>query len=115
MSTETTTRLVGDLAGIVGAEHVITDGEEREYFSRDLSFEKAEVAEIVAQPGSTEELAAVVQVAHQAGSPVVARGGGMSYTRGFTRSWRRSRAARPRSTTSGAGSVVRWRRIPSCW
>jgi FAD/FMN-containing dehydrogenase len=84
VSTETTPRLVDELAGIVGSEHVITDREEREYFSRDLSFERAEVAEIVVQPASTEELAAVVRVAHEAGSPAVARGGGMSYTRGFT-------------------------------
>jgi len=71
-------------AAIVGAEHVVTDAERRRYFSTDLSFEPTETASLVVAPGSPEELAALVRVAHEAGLPVVPRGGGMSYTKGYT-------------------------------
>jgi D-lactate dehydrogenase (cytochrome) len=84
VSISVTPTLLDELKGIVGDEHVITDQEEREYFSRDLSFEPYEVAAVVVQPASTEEVAAVVALAHRSSMPVVARGGGMSYTQGYT-------------------------------
>lgn len=71
------------LAGIVGAEHVASDEAQRSFFSNDLSFTAVEVASAVVAPGSPEEVAAIVRAAHEAGHPVVARGGGMSYTRTF--------------------------------
>jgi FAD/FMN-containing dehydrogenase len=84
MSVTTGTQIADTLKGIVGDEHVITDETERDYFSRDLSFEPYEVADVVVQPGSVEELQSVVREAHAAGLATVARGGGMSYTLGYT-------------------------------
>lgn len=71
------------LAGIVGAANVVTDDAGRAFYSNDLSYTQVETATVVVAPGSPEEVAAVVRVANEAGSPVVARGGGMSYTRTF--------------------------------
>lgn len=83
MSIETQSPIAQRLAAAVGAEHVIGD-ERVDYFSRDLSFERYEAAEVVVAPGSTEELAEVVRIACELGAAVVPRGGGMSYTRGYT-------------------------------
>lgn len=77
-------RAVNTLKGTLGEAFVITNLEERQYFSQDLSWEPLETAEIVVQPGSVEELATSVRVANAAGMAVVPRGGGMSYTKGYT-------------------------------
>ena len=71
------------LAGIVGAANVASDDAARTFFSTDLSYTQPEIATTVVAPGSAEEVAAVVRVANEAGHAVVARGGGMSYTRTF--------------------------------
>ena len=71
------------LATIVGAANVVTDDAGRAFYSNDLSYTDVETAVIVVAPGSPEEVAEVVRVANEAGCPVVARGGGMSYTRTF--------------------------------
>ncbi len=75
--------LFDKVAGIVGAEHVIRDASEREFFSTDLSMEAGETADLVVAPGSAEEVAAVVRVAGDAGVALAPRGGGMSYTHTF--------------------------------
>jgi len=80
----TTGTIVDELAGILGSEHVVTDEAGRDFYSADISFEPYATARVVAQPGSTEELAAVVAAANGAGLAVVPRGGGMSYTLGYT-------------------------------
>lgn len=71
------------IAAVVGADHCTADPAERRYYSTDLSFLPGEVAAVVVRPGSTDELAAAVRIAAEAGMAVVARGGGMSYTRGY--------------------------------
>jgi D-lactate dehydrogenase (cytochrome) len=71
------------LAGIVGAANVVSDDAGRAFYSTDLSYTQPEVAVTVVAPGSAEEVAEVVRVANEAGHAVVARGGGMSYTRTF--------------------------------
>jgi len=76
----TTTSLFEKLAGVVGPDHVLRDAGERNYYSTDLSMEAGEVAELVVQPSSAEEVAAIVRIASDAGHPIVPRGGGMSYT-----------------------------------
>lgn len=73
-----------DFAALVGAQHVLTAGDERAYYSTDLSFLPTEIADYVVQPGSVDELRGVVREAHAHGLATVARGGGMSYTRGYT-------------------------------
>lgn len=84
MSVQAGQKIAERLAQVVGADNVITDDDRLEYFSRDLSFERYERAEVVVAPGSTEELAEVVRAAGEAGCPIVPRGGGMSYTEGYT-------------------------------
>ncbi len=80
----TTETIVGAVTDIVGGEHVVADEESRHFYSADISFEAYEPAALVARPGSTEELAAIVERASAEGFAVVARGGGMSYTQGYT-------------------------------
>jgi FAD/FMN-containing dehydrogenase len=84
MSNTALASLANDFSAIVGSEHVLEDEGRRRFFSADLSLEPHEVAALVVAPGSTEELVAVVERANAAGMAVVARGGGMSYTLGYT-------------------------------
>ena len=42
-------RLVAELAGIVGREHVLADAGQREFYSRDLSFRPSPIAAAVVQ------------------------------------------------------------------
>lgn len=83
MAIDTGSQLTERLRAAIGAENVVEDATEREYYSYDLSQEPLELAEIIVRPGSPEEVAAVVREAHAAGIPVVPRGGGISYTQGF--------------------------------
>ena len=76
--------LIGQLKQIVGNDHVLTDPESRAFYSTDLSFRPREIAAAVIQPDSSEGLAQAVGAATGAGYAVVARGGGMSYTSGYT-------------------------------
>ena len=71
------------LGELLGPEHVLTGEDERRYFSTDLSFLPGELADCVILPDSTEGLAAALRLCASAGVPVVPRGGGMSYTRGY--------------------------------
>jgi len=70
------------LASIVGADRVIQDQAERAYLSQDAFWEDA-VAAVVVRPATKAALSAAVRAATDAGCAVVARGGGMSYTRGY--------------------------------
>ena len=72
------------LREIVGGEHIITDEQTRDYYSTDLSWRPREIAEVVIQPDTTEQLSQAVKTVTAAGMAVVARGGGMSYTSGYT-------------------------------
>mgnify|MGYP001344935675 CR=1 FL=1 len=62
------------IAAIVGGEYCTADPGERQFYSTDLSFLPGEIAALVVRPGSTDELAAAVTVAAEAGMAVVARG-----------------------------------------
>ena len=76
--------VAGELAGIVGAAHVITDPAECRVYSNDIFFwDESHVADVVVQPGSAVEVAAIVQVAAKRSLSVYTRGGGMSYTKGY--------------------------------
>ncbi len=79
-----TSRAIQQLQQLLGPEHVLLDEKERAFFSTDLSFRPREIAACVIRPGSTGELAEAVGVATRAGLAVVPRGGGMSYTSGYT-------------------------------
>ena len=72
------------LARILGTENVVTDETERRLLSTDMSMLPHEIADLVIKPANTEELAAALEIAARAGMAIVPRGGGMSYTRGYT-------------------------------
>jgi glycolate oxidase len=65
--------LLTELAGIVGAEHLLTSPEELVCYSYDGTFAE-ELPDAVISPASTQEVSAILQVAHRAGMPVIARG-----------------------------------------
>ena len=77
-------QLVSDFAAIVGPAAVLSGDDDLAYFSTDLSFEPLELADVVVRPASVEELQSVVRVAYERGLVLVPRGGGMSYTHGYT-------------------------------
>ena len=74
--------LIDTLKATVQHGSVVTDDQERAFFAQDV-FTSDLPAGVVVAPASTEELAAVVRAATQAGHAVVTRGGGMSYTSGY--------------------------------
>ncbi len=74
--------IIIQLRGICGAEHVLTDDADREFYAMDVySFREMPIA--VVQPGSVSELQDVTRIASAAGVALVPRGGGASYTDGY--------------------------------
>ncbi|WP_448581480.1 FAD-binding oxidoreductase [Thermaurantiacus sp.] len=80
---DATSAFLDRLAAIVGQANVLTREEDRRFYATDV-LRAAEVPVAVVRPGSVEELAAIVAAAHAAQAPVVVRGGGASYTDGYT-------------------------------
>jgi D-lactate dehydrogenase (cytochrome) len=78
------TQLIQQLQQIMGPAHVLLDEKDRAFYSQDLSFRPFSVATAVIQPADTDELSSAVAASTRAGYAVVARGGGMSYTSGYT-------------------------------
>jgi len=74
-------RLVDALAA-TGVE-VFSDAATLDFYAHDVFARGADLAAVV-RPSDTAQLAAVVVAATRAGHAVVARGGGMSYTGGYT-------------------------------
>lgn len=74
--------VVAQLGEIVGAEHLLLDEADREFYAQDV-YNAAPPPIAVARPGTTEQLAAVVRACTERGVAVVPRGGGMSYTDGY--------------------------------
>lgn len=77
-------RVVQQLQQVLGPENVLLDPAERAFYSTDLSWRPRQIAQAVIRPGSTDELAQAVGIATRAGLAIVPRGGGMSYTSGYT-------------------------------
>lgn len=70
-------------SAIVGATNVTDDALEREYFSHDV-FSKDCLASIIVSPNNAEELSQVVALSYELKLPMLPRGGGMSYSSGYT-------------------------------
>ncbi len=70
------------LCDIVGAEHVLTGDDSCAFYSNDI-FYTGPAARAVIQPGTVDELSQVVSAATQNKLAVIARGGGLSYTKGY--------------------------------
>lgn len=68
------------LEAIVGAGHVTSDEQTLRLFSEDIWSRSEHVSILSVAPGNTEELAAVVMAANDAGVDIAPRGAGMSYT-----------------------------------
>ena len=71
------------LEGIVGAAHVTSDEARLRLFSEDVWIASNHVAMLIVAPATTEELAAVVAAANEAGVALAPRGAGMSYTEAY--------------------------------
>jgi glycolate oxidase len=76
-------KLVEQLASIVGGNNTLTDAEDLLFYSTDVYRQADELASVVVRLGTVDELQAVVRCAAAAGSPLVTRGGGASYTDGY--------------------------------
>ena len=74
-------RVIKELEGIVGKEHVLHFPEDLLVFEYDGSIDKA-IPQAVALPATTEEVSRVVALAHREGIPVVGRGSGTGLSGG---------------------------------
>lgn len=81
--------IINQLCDVIGSDAVITDVKEREYFSMDV-FDIDQVADIVIQPRSKDEISNALKVLSETNYQIIPRGGGMSYTGGYTPSTKRS-------------------------
>lgn len=76
-------RLVEDLRHILGAEAVISDIEERRFYSADV-YAAGDTCAAAIRPKDVATLSKAIGAATKAGYAVIGRGGGMSYTSGYT-------------------------------
>ncbi len=77
------TDLTGVLKQQLGEDGLTDDSAKREFHSQDI-WAKGHTAEFVASPTSIEQLQAAVRTAHDRGISLNPRGGGYSYTKGYT-------------------------------
>jgi glycolate oxidase len=75
------TDLVDALVARLGAAHVKTDEESRTIYGTD-ALKRGKPADVVAFPGTTEEVAQVVRICAERRIPIVPRGAGTGYTGG---------------------------------
>lgn len=71
-----TDTLAGELAQIVGADHVLVDADLRAGYEHDLTGRFAGTARAVVRPGSVAEVAAVLRHCNERRVPVLPQGGG---------------------------------------
>jgi hypothetical protein len=71
---------LSEAARICGADDVVLDETVRRLYSTDFSEIELAVAAAVVRPASRDEVVELVRAAHRHRVPLVARGGGMSYT-----------------------------------
>ncbi len=71
------------LAAIVGKENVLSDPAERAFFSTDLAG-SGKTTSAVVKIASTQQLAQVAKLCTSKGIAIIPRGGGFSYTGGYT-------------------------------
>ena len=74
--------LIDSLRQAIGADAVLTDYDERRFFSEDV-FRSGLLPIAVVQPSSVEMVQHCVALCNEAGAAIVPRGGGMSYTDGY--------------------------------
>jgi glycolate oxidase len=75
--------LIEKLQTVVGMQYVLTDEPSRVFYSMDI-WTRGVTALAVVQPDNIEQLSTIVAAVTGAGHALIARGGGMSYTQGYT-------------------------------
>lgn len=75
--------ILSQLQSLLGSEHVLTDHDAREFYSTDV-YAAGKMPLAVVRPASTADVAQLVQLCANSGVALVARGGGASYTDGYT-------------------------------
>jgi FAD/FMN-containing dehydrogenase len=75
--------VLSELDAVVGEENLLTDISDRRFYSMDCFNEAKEPVVAVVRPETVDELANVVRICASRSIPMVARGGGASYTDGF--------------------------------
>ena len=78
-----TESLIARLQALIGPDRLLSDEANRRLYSQDI-WEQGELAALVIQPADSRQLADAVAAITSAGFAVVARGGGMSYTKAYT-------------------------------
>lgn len=82
MSNATATAVIATLQSSWGGS-IVTDASELEYYATDV-YSQGKPLLAVLRPNDAQQLAAAVKQLTEAGVAVIARGGGMSYTSGYT-------------------------------
>ncbi len=80
---ERTDALVAELRAALGEAAIVTDPAERAALSADV-YSAGVTCAMVARPSDKGQVAAIVAAAARAGFAVIARGGGLTYTGGYT-------------------------------
>jgi len=75
--------LISRLESLLGRDGVLTDPVERSFYSTDI-YKSGALPAAVVRPTSSADVAQIVRLAVEAGVSVVPRGGGASYTDGYT-------------------------------
>jgi glycolate oxidase len=75
---------LAELRGVLGDAHVVTEPEQLRVYECDGLTGHRAIPELVALPGSTEDVQAVVRACHREGVPFVARGAGTGLSGGAT-------------------------------
>lgn len=76
-------QLKEQLVSLLGEAGVVDDITERQFYSQDI-YSAGELVSLVIKPTSTEDLSKAVKLVADAGMAIAPRGGGMSYTNGYT-------------------------------
>jgi len=77
------TQALGMFQSLLGPDGVITDADALEYYSTDISGEGGVAPLCVLKPIAIDQLGQAVTIAGGLGLPMVPRGGGFSYTKGY--------------------------------
>jgi FAD/FMN-containing dehydrogenase len=76
--------VIAELQAVVGAEHVLVDADLKASYETDWTGRFSGSSLCVVRPGTTEQVAAVLRVCHEAGAGVVVQGGNTGLVGGAT-------------------------------
>lgn len=83
LKTPSNNAVIEALVAALGSSNVLLDEAEREFYGTDV-FRKQNLPVAVARPANVDQLQAVVRACHDHDAPLTVRGGGASYTDGYT-------------------------------